>query len=159
LIFFFANDTPSGQSIPNRAEVKDAKGVKIYFDPVSTALREETVRKLTAKVCADADALCARLDARETIVYHVAAHGAVAAVGCAVCGCVFFFSRSSHWGWGATAEIGHAIYGLSHVEHVIQPATRTLLEEPRAELTTLHALKVYVFVKVFFFTLSSKVNT
>jgi hypothetical protein len=88
LDIFFANDTPSGQSIPNRAEVKDAKGVKIYFDPVSTALREETVRKLTAKVCADADALCARLDARETIVYHVAAHGAAAAAGRV--GVVFF---------------------------------------------------------------------
>ncbi len=40
------------------------------------------------------------------------------------------------------AEIGHAIYGLSHVEQVIHTATRSLLEEPRAELMTLRTLKV-----------------
>ncbi len=48
IILKFPNN--SGQSIPNRAEVKNAKGVKIYFDPVSTGMREKAVRKLVEKV-------------------------------------------------------------------------------------------------------------
>ena len=46
-----------------------------------------------------------------TIVWHVAAH-----------------------------EIGHAIYGLDGVKDVIKTSTKTLLEEPRAELTALHTM-------------------
>ena len=48
-----------------------------------------------------------------TIVWHVAAH-----------------------------EIGHAIYGLTAdgVKNVIKTSTKTLLEEPRAELTALHTM-------------------
>ena len=46
-----------------------------------------------------------------TIVYHVASH-----------------------------EIGHAIYGLDAVAQHIKVSTKTLLEEPRAELTALHTL-------------------
>lgn len=48
-----------------------------------------------------------------TIVYHVAAH-----------------------------EIGHAIYSLDSVRDVIKVSTKTLLEEPRAELTALHTLRL-----------------
>ena len=36
-----------------RSEVREAEGVKIYFDPVSTAAREESARELAAKVVAD----------------------------------------------------------------------------------------------------------
>lgn len=46
-----------------------------------------------------------------TIVWHVAAH-----------------------------EIGHAIYGLDGVKDAIKVSTKTLLEEPRAELTALHTM-------------------
>ena len=46
-----------------------------------------------------------------TIVWHVAAH-----------------------------EIGHAIYGLDGVKDTIRVSTKTLLEEPRAELTALHTM-------------------
>ena len=43
----------SGQSIPNRSEVRHKEGVKIYFDPVSTAAREDSARDLAARVLAD----------------------------------------------------------------------------------------------------------
>ncbi len=46
-----------------------------------------------------------------TIVWHVAAH-----------------------------EIGHAIYGLDGVKDAIKVSTKTMLEEPRAELTALHTM-------------------
>ncbi|EIE20277.1 hypothetical protein COCSUDRAFT_67562 [Coccomyxa subellipsoidea C-169] len=101
----------SGQSIPNRSEVRQAEGVKIYFDPVSTAAREESARELAARVLADP----ARnsIDTVGTIVWHVAAH-----------------------------EIGHAIYGLDAVKDAIRVSTKTLLEEPRAELTALHTMRL-----------------
>ncbi|CAL8470879.1 g10421 [Coccomyxa elongata] len=102
----------SGQSVPNRSEVRQAEGVKIYFDPVSTAAREESARDLASKVLADP----ARKDSINTvgtIVWHVAAH-----------------------------EIGHAIYGLDAVKDAIKVSTKTLLEEPRAELTALHTMRL-----------------
>lgn len=37
---------------------------------------------------------------------------------------------------------GHAIYSLDAVKHVIKVSTKTLLEEPRAELTALHTLLI-----------------
>ena len=40
----------------------------------------------------------------------------------------------------ASHEIGHAIYGLDAVAEHIKVSTKTLLEEPRAELTALHTL-------------------
>ena len=66
----------SGQSIPNRLDVKKEKGVKIYFDAIETAARVEQVKKKTASVFADAPALLARWapDAVEQLVWHVAAH-------------------------------------------------------------------------------------
>jgi hypothetical protein len=102
----------SGQSIPNRSQVKNEKGVKIYFDVVSTARRGEQAKQLMAKVFAD-QSLGSRLNAVETIIYHVAAH-----------------------------EFGHAIYGLDHVAKCIKVETKTLLEEPRAELTALTTMKL-----------------
>ena len=46
------NTFNAGQSIPNRSEVRHKEGVKIYFDPVSTAAREESARELAARVLA-----------------------------------------------------------------------------------------------------------
>ena len=42
----------------------------------------------------------------------------------------------------AAHEIGHAIYGLDAVKDVIKVSTKTLLEEPRAELTALHTMRL-----------------
>ena len=40
----------------------------------------------------------------------------------------------------AAHEIGHAIYGLDGVKDAIKVSTKTMLEEPRAELTALHTM-------------------
>jgi len=107
----------SGQSIPNREEVKQAKGVKIYFDAVETAARVEINKKLIANVYHDAEASVInkfKPDAVEQLVWHVAAH-----------------------------EVGHAIYNLRGVvECFTKPAHETMLEEPRAELTAMFTLKL-----------------
>jgi len=105
----------SGQSIPNRANVKEAKGVKLFFDPVSTNIRLGTTRSLAAKVMSPEQLpkLTSVLDAVDTIVYQVAAH-----------------------------EIGHSIYGLHALADILHPSTPALLEEPRAELTTLFTLNL-----------------
>lgn len=42
----------------------------------------------------------------------------------------------------AAHEIGHAIYGLDAVKDAIRVSTKTLLEEPRAELTALHTMRL-----------------
>lgn len=102
----------SGQSIPNRTEVREKCGVKIYFDPVSTAAREEAVRELIDAVVADAPTRRQSIETLDTLVNHVAAH-----------------------------EVGHAIYSLDSVKDIIKADTKTLLEEPRAELTALHFMK------------------
>lgn len=86
--------------------------MKIYFDPVSTAAREEDAKALARRMCKD-PSRADDIDTVGTIVYHVAAH-----------------------------EIGHAIYGLDAVKDVIKVSTKTLLEEPRAELTALHTLRL-----------------
>ena len=39
-------------------------------------------------------------------------------------------------------QIGHAIYSLDIVKDIIKVSTKTLLEEPRAELTALHTLRL-----------------
>ncbi|KAL9655011.1 hypothetical protein ABK040_008795 [Willaertia magna] len=103
----------SGQSIPNRSEVKNVKGVKIYFDPISTQSRIEQTKDLIKKVCANAESLFEYLTAIDTIKNHVAAH-----------------------------ELGHAIYNLENVKDTIKVDTKTLLEEPRAELTALSTMKL-----------------
>lgn len=102
----------SGQSIPNRPKVKKKKGVKIYFDPVSTDLRMKQVKKLVTKVFAD-KSLIDRIDTIDSIVNHIAAH-----------------------------EFGHAIYNLASLEDKIDAQTKTLLEEPRAELTALKTMQL-----------------
>jgi hypothetical protein len=107
----------SGQSIPNREDVKQAKGVKIYFDAVETSARVEINKKLIAKCYHDASAAVIdkwRPSAVEQLVWHVAAH-----------------------------EVGHAIYNLESVASVFTSgANKSLLEEPRAELTAMFTLKL-----------------
>jgi hypothetical protein len=109
----------SGQSIPNRIDVKNEKGVKIYFDPAETVARVELGKGLVAKVFADAGGVLAkyRPDAVEQLVWHVAAH-----------------------------EVGHAIYNLKTVEAQLTAKggakVVTLLEEPRAELTAMFTLQL-----------------
>lgn len=67
----------SGQSIPNRLDVKKEKGVKIYFDAIETAAR---VKQVAAKVLtlfeeAQTEVLDRfQPDAVEQLVWHVAAH-------------------------------------------------------------------------------------
>ena len=105
----------SGQSIPNRLDVKKDKGVKIYFDAIETAARVEQVKVKVKEFFEDADALVLRKyepDAVEQLVWHVAAH-----------------------------EVGHAIYGVSNMAAHVETATTTMLEEPRAELTAMFTLR------------------
>ena len=97
----------SGQSIPNRLDVKKDKGVKIYFDAVETAARVEQVKlKLPALFAEAKTAVLDRFQPEAVcqLVWHVAAH-----------------------------EVGHAIYGVSNMAAHVQKETVTLLEEPRAE--------------------------
>merc|ERR1712137_83619 len=107
----------SGQSIPNRDDVKEEKGVKIYFDAVETAARVEINKNLIRKVYHDAEASVIskfKPDAVEQLVWHVAAH-----------------------------EVGHAIYNLECVKSCFSnPANKSLLEEPRAEPTAMFTLKL-----------------
>eukprot|EP01080_Neovahlkampfia_damariscottae_P004488 gene4488-7869_t len=103
----------TGQSIPNRDSVKNAKGVKIYFDPISSQSRKEETTRLTNMVFSKPDQLVSQLSEIDTIVYLVAAH-----------------------------EFGHAIYNLECVSEYLRPESSSLLEEPRAELTSLTTLKL-----------------
>lgn len=107
----------SGQSIPNRVDVSEAKGIKIYFDAVETAARVEINKALIQKVFHEAAAkegvlLKFEPEAVEQLVYHVAAH-----------------------------EVGHAIYNLRNVEKCLAFPSISL-EEPRAELTAMFTLKL-----------------
>jgi len=97
----------SGQSIPNRNEVKREKGVKIYFDPVSTAMRMKHVKKLVKQVFENTS-LADRVNALDVITKHISSH-----------------------------EFGHAIYNLEYAKECISSETMSLLEEPRADLTAL----------------------
>lgn len=102
----------SGQSIPNRYEVRSTKGTKIYFDPISTSMRIQKVQNLVRKIFGE-PSLVKRIDHLDSIVNHVAAH-----------------------------EFGHGIYGLEALSDKVKIATRSLLEEPRAELTALTVMKL-----------------
>jgi hypothetical protein len=97
----------SGQCIPNRHDVRTKKGVKIYFDPISTAMRSENVKALVKKVFKGKN-LINKINSVDSIINHVSSH-----------------------------EFGHAIYGLDAVKKHISTETKSLLEEPRAELTAL----------------------
>lgn len=106
----------SGQSIPNRENVKEEKGVKIYFDAIETAARVEINKNLVRKVYHDAETVISTFkpDAVEQLVWHVAAH-----------------------------EVGHAIYNLSGVADCFSsPSYESMLEEPRAELTAMFTLRL-----------------
>jgi len=59
-----SEDGPSKKEGGCRSEVRQSEGVKIYFDPVSTAAREESARELAAKVLADP----ARKDSINTVL-------------------------------------------------------------------------------------------
>lgn len=106
----------SGQSIPNRLDVKKDLGVKIYFDAIETAARVEQVKIKVKSLFEDAETKVLaqhKPDAVEQLVWHVAAH-----------------------------EVGHAIYGMSNIENHVKKATVTMLEEPRAELTAMFTLRL-----------------
>lgn len=105
----------SGQSIPNRLQVKEEKGVKIYFDAVETQARVEQVIAKVPLLFKDGAALLAQYNpsAVEQLVWHVAAH-----------------------------EVGHAIYGISNMSAFLSNEVITLLEEPRAELTAMFTLRL-----------------
>lgn len=109
----------SGQAIPNRRDVAEDKGIKIYFDAIETAARVEINKKLVSRVYHDASGPAGVVtryqpEAVEQLVWHVAAH-----------------------------EVGHAIYNLAGVAEVFSsPAYESLLEEPRAELTAMFALRL-----------------
>ena len=57
-----------------RTEVKDRKGIKIYFDPVSKAARLVQASALVRRTFVDPEPLVGALDAVDSLVYHVAAH-------------------------------------------------------------------------------------
>lgn len=61
-----------------------------------------TTRELVQQIYDNADSLAPRLDAVDTIVYHVAAH-----------------------------EVGHGIYNLEALKSELKADTPSLLEEPR----------------------------
>jgi len=106
----------SGQSIPNRLDVKKEKGVKIYFDVVETQARVEQVKKRVLHLFANAtDEVIKkyRPNAVDQLVWHVAAH-----------------------------EVGHAIYGIRNMAAYIKKETNQMLEEPRAELTAMFTLRL-----------------
>ena len=67
------------QAIPNRRDVAEDKGIKIYFDAVETAARVEINKALVTRVFHEATAPLGVLstytsDAVEQLVWHVAAH-------------------------------------------------------------------------------------
>lgn len=104
----------SGQSIPNRENIKVEKGVKIYFDAIETEARVQLNKALIRQVFHDPAAVLEKYkpEAVEQLVWHVAAH-----------------------------EVGHAIYNLDAVAGELKlPGVTTLLEEPRAELTAMFTL-------------------
>lgn len=112
----------SGQSIPNRINVKTEKGVKIYFDADETQARVDLNEALVRKVFHEADQRILhkyKPDAVEQLVWHVAAH-----------------------------EVGHAIYGLQLMDDYCDQEILGLLEEPRAELTAMFTLRLLFEKKV-----------
>jgi len=146
----------SGQSIPNRSEVKEEKGVKIYFDPISTANREKQTALLVKKIFSGDQILMLneRLDPVETIVYHVAAHEVghaiyssfsflcrslfpLASIHCFLFLFLFLFLLFFYYSSLVAPNLD-----IEQVKGSIKTTTRTLLEEPRAELTTLHTMKL-----------------
>ena len=100
------------QAIPNRRDVAEDKGIKIYFDAVETAARVEINKALVTRVFHEATAPLGVLttyapDAVEQLVWHVAAH-----------------------------EVGHAIYNLGAVsDEFSQPSCAPSPNKDRARLT------------------------
>jgi len=98
----------SGQMLPNRPEVKDKFGVKIFFDRTNVDRRMYVSHDLIRKVFVDPEPMIAQLNTDDTVAYAIAPH-----------------------------EIGHSIYGLSHLGKDMNITEQSLYEEPRAEITTL----------------------
>ena len=100
------------QAIPNRRDVAEDKGIKIYFDAVETAGRVEINKGLVTRVFHEATAPLGVLstytpDAVEQLVWHVAAH-----------------------------EVGHAIYNLGAVsDEFSQPSCAPSPNKDRPHLT------------------------
>ena len=112
----------SGQSIPNRLDVKKEKGVKIYFDAIETMARVEQVKAKVENIFLNGKREVVdkfKPDAVDQLVWHVAAH-----------------------------EVGHAIYGIRNISPFIQKETNMMLEEPRAELTAMFTLRLLYKEKV-----------
>ena len=112
----------SGQSIPNRLDVKKEKGVKIYFDAIETMARVEQVKLKVQDIYLNGKVEVVdkfKPDAVDQLVWHVAAH-----------------------------EVGHAIYGIRNIANFIQKETNMMLEEPRAELTAMFTLRLLYKEKV-----------
>ncbi|EFC42622.1 predicted protein [Naegleria gruberi] len=103
----------SGQSIPNRPEVSSSKGVKIFFDPVASDMYNSQTRQTARKLFEQCDDIENNMTASEAIRFHIASH-----------------------------ELGHASYNLSSIKESITTSTKTLLEEPRAQLTACFAIKL-----------------
>eukprot|EP00735_Rhodelphis_limneticus_P010975 TRINITY_DN4015_c0_g1::TRINITY_DN4015_c0_g1_i1::g.11978::m.11978 TRINITY_DN4015_c0_g1::TRINITY_DN4015_c0_g1_i1::g.11978 ORF type:complete len:562 (+),score=104.23,DnaI_N/PF07319.6/0.032 TRINITY_DN4015_c0_g1_i1:33-1688(+) len=99
-----------GQSIPNRPQVKNEKGVKIYFDAVMQQKRCQESVELARIAFAD-PTVGDCVNALDVLVYHVAAH-----------------------------EVGHAIYPLEELRSVMRADAVSLMEEPRADLASVHTL-------------------
>jgi hypothetical protein len=97
-------------------QVKEEKGVKIYFDVNETNMRVELTRLLTPMLFSDPQGIWNHYKpcALDQLLWHVAAH-----------------------------EVGHAIYNLNVMNGLFkEPIISSLLEEPRAELTAMFTLRL-----------------
>lgn len=102
-----------GQCIPNRSEVKEEFGIKIFLDITGLASGIEICRQTIRRLFTDSERLCSILDAEENLVYLTATH-----------------------------EIGHAIYNLESIPEAAADRLSTVFEEPRVELCCLFTLKL-----------------
>ncbi|KAF0982595.1 hypothetical protein FDP41_011525 [Naegleria fowleri] len=103
----------SGQSIPNRTQVSQAKGCKIFFDPTSTETYNIQTKALLTKLFLKHEEVAKYVFPAHSIKFFIAAH-----------------------------ELGHAVYNLDCVRTCISTSTKTILEEPRAQLTATFVIKL-----------------
>ncbi|WKZ29939.1 MAG: hypothetical protein QY314_03965 [Candidatus Dojkabacteria bacterium] len=104
----------AGQSIPNRTEVKQEKGVKIYLDYQSSQARTEKAKQLFKKVFGDGvEKELQYVTAEDQMLNHVVPH-----------------------------EFGHTIYNIGDFAPAIPNVYSQQLEELRADLNALSALHI-----------------
>lgn len=103
----------SGQSLPNRPEVKKAKGVKIYLDYDASAVRTEQSKELFCRLFHDKSDLASYISTKEALISHVIPH-----------------------------EFGHIICNFEDYQPHVSTLHSQQLEELRADLTALTALAV-----------------